>query len=540
MDAISSGPTEPRTSDGFGWRALDLRTHVRRLEELGELTRIEEPVSIRNVGKIVEAHDQALLFTSVTGYSMPLLANVMATRRRWSEALVCEPMALVEEVKRRSAARVAPAMVETGPVKEVVRVGSDATLSDLPAYLQHDRDGAPYISAALDVTKHPESGHFNIGVRRLMLRGTRETGVDVVAPSDMRASYRRAREIGKRFEIAFVVGTYASDYLATQMKVPTANEFETMGAFRGAPVPLVACETVDLLVPADAEIVLEGYLEGDWTEVEGPFGEYTGCYGAAHRNPVFHLSAITRRSDAVFQTATIGGRRLQHTDTAVITAIKTEMLVRDALERTVANPLEVYCPPAATGLHHARVKIRTRDPGDGRNAAVGVLASNADVKMAIVVDEDIDIFDDASVEWAISTRFQADSDMVLLPNMRTFPLDPSLPPHAGSNVTTAKVGIDATRPYNRPAHAFAIPAAAFEREPVNTFSDERSANLEELTGRMLESLGNGPRFVDWLAAESAVPQSQILEALGRLRDRGSVEMDLEGRYWPKARDVESG
>lgn len=511
---------------------LDLRGYLRVLETAGELERVRHPVDVRELGKLIEASDRALLFESITGFSMPVLANAMGNRRRWALAFGCDEPFLRKELEARTRQLIRPIRVDTGPVTEVILVGPEADLGALPVYLQHEFDGAPYFSAALDVSKHPESGRYNTGVRRLMVRGPRQTGIDMVAPSDLRAAYRRARELGRKFEVAFVIGAHPLDYLATQMKVPCDDEFEIMGGLRGQPVRLIRCATVDLEVPADAELVLEGYLEGDWTEVEGPFGEYTGCYGSSHLNPVFHLTGIMRRRDAILQSATIGGRRLDHTDTAVITALRTEMLIWESVSRAVAEPLQVYCPTAATGLHHVRISIHSRDPGDGRNALVAALASNAEVKMAIVVDEDIDIFDDHAVEWALATRFQGDRDLVVLSGMRTFPLDPSLPLHEGSRVTTAKVGFDCTRSYDRPARVFAIPQPPFAAERPGSVPEPVVDDLEALVERLRASLVDGPHFVDWLDKERTVHQSQIIRALGILRERGLVSMDREGRYWP--------
>ncbi|MBO0878103.1 MAG: UbiD family decarboxylase [Pseudonocardia sp.] len=285
-----------------------LRGFLDELDEAGELARVTESVSLREVGALIDECPQALLFSEIAGCGMPLVANVMASRRRLAVALGVPPTEIRAEIGRRLECPRPPRTVALGPVKDVRLIGDQADLTLLPIHLQHALDGAPFLSAPMDVTRHPDSGRYNVGVRRLMLRGPRQTGVDVVSPSDLRGAYRRARELEQRLEVAFVIGAHPVDYLATQLRVPCEDEFHLMGALRGEPVPLVECETVDLRVPSDAEVVVEGYLEGDWTNLEGPYGEYTGYYGAAHRNPLFQVTAITHRADAVFQTATIGGR----------------------------------------------------------------------------------------------------------------------------------------------------------------------------------------------------------------------------------------
>ncbi len=425
MDNIAS--TGHTASTGDTDKGHSLARFVSELEAAGGLERISRPVSLRAVAALSEERERAVLLENVAGATMPLLVNAMATRQCWAVALGVPEDEIRAEISRRSE-RIGLGVerVPTGPVKERILLGDEVDLTTLPAHVHHELDGGPYITASMDVTRR--AGGFNLGMRRLMIRGPRQTGVDVVAPTDLRSQYRAARQRGERFPIAFVVGCHPLDFLASQLPVPVEDEYEVMSALRGTPVPVVACETVPLEVPADAEIVLEGYLDGDWSEVEGPFGEYTGCYGMPHQNPVFHLSAMTSRAEPIFETATIGGLRLAHTDTALLSALTTEFSLWEAVRRSVARPRAVYCPPAATGLHHARIAIEVRDHGDARNALLAALGSRANIKHAVVVDEDIDITDDELVEWAVATRFQADRDAVVIGGMRTLPLDPSLPP----------------------------------------------------------------------------------------------------------------
>ena len=505
-----------------------LASFVDKLERDDELVRHSDPVSLRAITALLDSSDKAMLFEKPLGCDMPLLGNAMASRRAWSIALGVEPEEIREEILRRLAKPVEPVRVDSGPVQEVCHRGEDADLTRLPAYLQHEWDGGPYISAAMDITRDSASGRYNAGVRRLMLRGRRETGVDMVAPSDLRAMYRRVRENGGTLPVAFVVGAHPLDYLATQLNIPGVDEYSIMGALRGSPVRVVPCQTVDVEVPCDAELVLEGHIEGDWTEVEGPFGEYTGCYGQVHHNPVFRVSAITHRREPIFETATIGGKRLHHTDTAGICSLATEVTVWDALRRAVAQPFQVYCPPAGTGLHHTRVAIRVRDPGDGRNAIAAALASRANTKHVIAVDHDIDVFSDAMVEWAIATRFQADRDLVVLPGMRTLPLDPSLPPHEGPRTVTAKLGLDATCPHDRPGELFEFPLAPFGETTTHDDHD-RVAGLDALADRLVRA-GEPMRFADHLRTMPDVHEGDLVRAFETLRDRGILWMDEEGRY----------
>ena len=208
-----------------------------------------------------------------------------------------------------------------------------------------------------------------MGMRRLMLRGRQQAGIDLNAPSDLRMIYGGSQKNGNLLPIAFAIGFHPADAIAALSMTPPTDELALIGPIRGEPLPVVKCITSDIRVPADAEYIIEGYLDADgWNEPEGPYGEYVGYYGHLKQNPVFHLTAITHREDAVFQTATIGGRNMATTDTAQLCALRTEQAIWAALENAVREPVAVYCPPATGGMYNARISINQRMPGEARNA----------------------------------------------------------------------------------------------------------------------------------------------------------------------------
>src|SRR6201997_3905650 len=175
-----------------------------------------------------------------------------------------------------------------------------------------------------------------------MLRGRREAGVDLMSPSDLRAIYEASAAAGKALPVSFVVGAHPIDHVAAVMRLPI-DELGIVASLRDAPLAVVKCVTNDIRVPADAEMVLEGYFDArGHVEAEGPYGEFLGYYGAVKKNPVFHLTAITHRRDALFQTATISGRVLSRTDTAVLTAVRTDGIIWRAFEIRVREPVAVY------------------------------------------------------------------------------------------------------------------------------------------------------------------------------------------------------
>ena len=206
-------------------------------------------------------------------------------------------------------------------MQQVVLKEDEADLTALPVHLQHGADGAPYISAGIDYAVFPGTGFTNVGCRRIMLRGPRQAGVDLIAPSDMRAIYLEGAKRNEPVPVAYAVGSHPADFLAAMVAMPSVDELDVVGAMRGQPVPVVKCVTNDVYVPADAEYVIEGFLDpAGHVEPEGPFGEYVGYYGVVKRNPVLRITAITHREDALFQTLTIGGRTLSYTDTTQLSA----------------------------------------------------------------------------------------------------------------------------------------------------------------------------------------------------------------------------
>jgi len=338
----------------------------------------------------------------------------------------------------------------------------------------------------------------------------------LIAPSDLRAIYLEAAARKEPLPVAYVVGSHPADYVAAMMAVPSVDEFDVMGAVRGTSVPIVKCITNDVWVPADAEYVLEGYLDPKGhVEPEGPYGEYVGYYGLIKQNPVFHLTAITHRRDALFQTATIGGRYLAHTDTAQLTTIKTEAAAWAALESSVREPLAVYAAPATGGMYNIRLSLRQRVPGEARNAIAAVFGSRADAKHVFAFDPDIDVFVDDQVEWAFATRFQADRDLIVASGFRCVPLDPSL----GGTRVGAKAGFDCTIPFGRAQSLeFSVP------EPPVLPQAERRASVRDV-------LTSGPAsFLELMAAVQSRDGRELVRELDTLYAEGRLGRQSDGRY----------
>ncbi len=504
-------------------RANDLdRFRLRRfIEELGpdEIEQRDAPVDLADVAKILDGNSRAVHFAAVGPERQELIGNVVSSRSRIARAFGVAPAQLAAEIARRLANKqdIMEVTRAEAPVQQVVLTGADADLTALPVHLQHGLDGGPYISASIDYTRDPKTGWTNVGIRRLMLRGRQETGVDLVSPSDLRALYEASAAEGKPLPVSFVIGAHPTDFIAAMMRMPV-DELGIVASLRDEPLSVVKCVTNDIRVPADAEMVLEGYFDArGHVESEGPYGEFLGYYGAVKKNPVFHLTAITRRRDALFQTATIGGRAMARTDTAVLTSVRTEVIIWRALEVAVREPVAVHATASSGGNFNVRVALRQRVPGEARNAITACMSALVNVKNVFVVDPDIDITSDEQMDWAMATRFQPDRDLIVVPGMRTLPLDPSII----SGRVGAKAGFDLTWPFGTGNRLETkVP------EPPR-FEGKRFASVEA-------ALADGPKFFEELMTALASRDGrEIVRDLDVLRQRGGLDRDGEGRYVAK-------
>jgi len=511
MDS-SSPPTNARVND------LDRFSLRRFLEELvaaGLCETRDAPADLADIAEALES-EKAIWFRAAGPERAELVGNVAGSRERLARAFGVAQKDLLAEVVRRLKNK--PEIVEVSraqaPVQQVVLTGTDIDLTALPVHLQHGLDGAPYISASIDYVKDKATGLTNVGIRRLMLRGATETGVDLVSPSDLRAIYEAHAARGENLPVAFTVGSHPIDLVAATMRLPV-DELGLVASLRDAPLNVVKCVTNDIRVPADAEWVLEGYFDAKgYVESEGPYGEFLGYYGGVKQNPVFHCTAITRRRDAIFQTTTIGGYHMERTDSAPLVALRTEATVWQALQSAVREPLNVYATGATGGMFNVRISLRQRVPGEARNAILAALACLANIKNVFVVDPDIDIFSDGQLDWALATRFQPDRDIIIESGLRTLPLDPSLI----NTRVGSKAGFDLTWPFGT--------GGALERtvpEPPK-FTGKRHASLAA-------ALADGPKyFAELMAALGSRDGREIVRELEKLRKVGSLTRDERGRW----------
>jgi 2,5-furandicarboxylate decarboxylase 1 len=244
--------------------------------------------------------------------------------------------------------------------------------------------------------------------------------------------------------VSYVIGSHPLDYLAATQKQPV-DEFALVGTVRGEPVPMVRGVSNGIYVPADAEAVIEGYFdELGYREMEGPYGEFYGYYGAMHIDPVFHATAVTMRRDVMFQTVLHAGRLVGRMDSANLASLNAEVNAWRILRAARIEPAAINFVLASNGRQHCRVALKRGSPGQAR-LAISALFSLPTVKHAFIVDEDVDVFCDEEVEWAMATRFAADRDIVVSTGMPGFYADPM----ADKEGMVAKAGFDCTAPYGQ-------------------------------------------------------------------------------------------
>jgi 2,5-furandicarboxylate decarboxylase 1 len=504
-------------------RAIDtekfrLRRFVDRLIELGEVEVHDEKVPLTGLSAIIEGTSKAVLFKQAGPERFEIAAKTAGSRSRLAAAFGTSEEGLYDAYHRRLAERQRVVEVPSAeaPVHAVVLTGSDVDLTRLPFHPQHALDGSCYLSSAMDFTVDPATGKRNVGCRRLSLRNRTEAGTNVTAPSDLKRIYQGCVARDEKLPITFTVGAHPLDFVAATMRAGD-DELALIAQLRGEPAAVVKSLTNDILVPADAEMTLEGYLdEGGYIEPEGPYGEYMGYYGAIHMDPVFHCTAITMRRDVLHLTLLHGSAFvLDQTDAANITALRTEAEAVRILRATGHEPVAARLDMRSGGANNLRVAMRQRVPGEARAAIAALFGGIRIVKHVFVFDEDIDIRDDGQVAWAIGTRFQADQDMVVLQGMMGMTMDPSLQ----GRRTGAKAGFDCTRPLGR------LGEIPLTRCGARTF--DGPARFQSVEA----ALETGPMFyADIVQGVGSRDGREVATALDALRQEGRLARDRDGRY----------
>ncbi|MFC1894175.1 UbiD family decarboxylase [Chloroflexota bacterium] len=434
----------------------DLRDWIERLEKEGELLRIREEISPEpDVGALGRAtcdiEGPGILAEKITGFEGRLATCLMASWRTTALALD-----LPKDTSRRDMVKawmdafdrpaVKAKVVSDAPCKENILTGEKIDLFQFPIPRINFNDASFYISKGMSITRDPDSDWTNVGIYRMMVLDRNRTAIHVTTPAQhFRFHIRKHYEAGKPMDVAVAIGTEPVLPMVAAMKIPGGwSEYDFAGTLREEPEELVKAETIDLLVPARAEIVLEGVVHTDRQVFEGPFGEHTGAYSSCYWASAFEIKAITHRNNPIFESLYLGR---PYSECNYLSMLGKIAGLQYELQGKFPQITEIaYQLP---DLYNVVVQGRWGHTGEPKRVMSAFWGSSFGVptKMVTVVDEDIDPWDAQDVLWAIATRCQASKDIVIIPGCEGA-LDPSTEPDA----TSCKLGIDATKtrpPFHR-------------------------------------------------------------------------------------------
>lgn len=454
----------------------DLRSFLQHLRPDRELVTVERAVrpgdEVSSVVKALEPYGApGVMFTSVNGTEWPILMGTFGKRDRIARALgVPAEEALTYVAELQGGTLPEPVRVSDAASQQVVVRGDEVDLDRLPFATHSKSDAGRYITSGVVLARDPETGNLNTGMYRMMITGKSTITVNAAPDHDLGRIFQVARERGERVPVAIVIGHHPAYLTASQLKNPmNIDAHRLAGGLLREGLRVVQGVTVDLPVPADAEILLEGIVDPEQVTPEGPFGEFSYHYGKAQA-PVCEITAITRREAPIFLD--LHPTHAEHLCLWLFPGRESRLL--EAVKRSVRGVVDVRIPFHG-GSFSAFISVRKRKEGDGKQAILAALAADHFLKKVVVVDDDIDVHDTDRVLWASEVRFQADEDLVVLNGVRGIRMDPSAQQFvtsSGPDTLTSKVGIDATRSLRGFPEQADLPHPGFESVDLASYLGE--------------------------------------------------------------------
>jgi len=435
-----------KTSDEAG-DAMDLRTTIKMLDELGELKRIEKPVrTVFDVARFMKQFDSgpALLFETVEGFESKVVSGTCATKKRVASLMHIPEGTLYETITQSIAHPIAPNIKGDGPVAETK---AEPKLTRLPILKHYEKDPAPYLTSAIVSARSADQKIENVSIHRMMVLDDRHVAVRIVPRHLYRLCELAKRDGKKTLDVAISVGLHPSVLIAASSPAPFGvSEYGVANALMGGKLSLIQCTKVTAAAPADAEIVLEGRILLDREVDEGPFVDLTGTYDVVRKQPVIEIVGMMHRREFLFQGLLPAGAEHK-----LLMGLPYEARIWNAVRATLPGLNRVSLTSGGGGWLHAIVSIHKQSEGDGKAAILATLGAHPSLKHVVVVDEDIDVDNPLDVEWAIATRFRADKGLVVVDNIRSSSLDPSSDQNSQIG---AKMGLDATRSFSKSKDKF--------------------------------------------------------------------------------------
>jgi len=435
--------------------AKNLRTYLQELVEKRsqDVVVVDREVDWRfEASALVEKFEREekfplVLFKKIKGSEMPLIINLGASYERLALALGSTSVEQMEkDLAEMERSPIPPREVppERAPVKEVILKGEKADLDILPILTHNELDAGRYINAAAMICKERGTGIYNLGIYRHQKQGKRQLGL-MINPAN-HASYVRVEyeEHNEAMEVALAIGHHPAFLMAAVTKQPgIGQEVEVAGAFLREPLEMVRAETVDLVVPGHAEIVVEGIVPPHKRHYEGPFGEWPHYYYKEGEQPFIEVTAITMRRRPIYQS--IHSAHFEHN---IIGAAPRLGSLYRRIREAVPSIKAVNLPMSGAARSHCYISLRKRAEGEPKQAALAAFVTEPAIKHVIVVDDDIDVFNETQVLWALAMRFQADRDLVVLTNIIGSHLNPTAYGHnrMEKGPMETKLIFDATKP----------------------------------------------------------------------------------------------
>lgn len=420
---------------------LSLRSYLEKLMRSNRLARIEKEVNPKyEIAALLKKTKgrQPILFENVKGYKMPAVGGLLGNRSHVADMLGVNERNICLAYIQAMGNPLPALYTGCGPCQENMVTGNIELDKILPIITSHEKDAGAFITSGVFVSRRLDSNKIHMSVRRLQFQGGNKISVLIESPGLME-DYLKLEEQNKELEFAILIGVHPAITLASQInsQIYNMNKLEVAGSLAGGAVEVVKGLSVDLPIPIYTEIVLEGKMCPGKRLKEGPYGELLGYYGGGTPQPYGEISAVTYRNNPICHVVCPG--TFEH---SLPNALMREMVLYLSVRQIVPGIKDVLVTPVAGGRLHAALSIKKQSEGEGKSAIMAAFASNKDYKLVTVVNDDVDVFAPNELEWAVSTRVQADKDVVIIPGARGCGLDPS-DSIAG---TSAKMGIDATYP----------------------------------------------------------------------------------------------
>jgi len=366
-----------------------------------------------------------VLFRKIEGSEIPLMLNLHGTYDRLAMCLDTDVYGMVDEYAKRETNAIPHVQVDAdaAPVQEIVLTGDDIDLTKLPLLQHQELDAGKYITSAVTICKDPESGKLNAGIFRHQLQGKDEIGIQVNPAHHTAYVLRSLREAGKPMEVALAIGHHPAMLMGAVSKLAgIGGELDVMGGLLGEPMETVKCKTVDLEVPARAEIVIEGIIDTDpdAMRIEGPFGEYPRFYTHIGPMPFIKVTAVTMRSDAIYVDVFNA-----HTEHSMLGGLPRMGSIFRRVKDVMPSVKAINLPLSGMARSHLYISMAKRVDGEPKIAACAAFTVDPLLKHIFIVDEDIDVYDEVATLWCMATRFQADRDLTIMPNFLGGHLNPS-------------------------------------------------------------------------------------------------------------------